>query len=95
MHDVKSDLQYTHTHYSTFHHVLLWIDEDSRMNMVVDFEHLQRLKSDKIEARVFKLLDAVHLIPLHHDLLLPIHLSTHTFYCSTDDEPRVPVERLC
>lgn len=49
--------------------------------MVVDFEHLQRLKSNKIEARVFKLLDGSHLIPLHYYLLLPIHLSTHTHTC--------------
>lgn len=57
------------------------------MNMVVNFEHLQRLKSDKIQARVFKLLHGIHLILLHHYLLLPIHLSTHTLFCLTDDEP--------
>lgn len=55
--------------------------------MVVNFEHLQRLKTDQIQARVFKLLDGIHLIPLHHYLPLPIHLSTHTFFCLTGDEP--------
>lgn len=50
------------------------------MNMVVNFEHLQRFKSDKMEARVFKLLDGINLIVLHHDLLLPIHLRAHTHF---------------
>lgn len=72
--------------YSTFHHVLLRIDKDSQTYMVVNFEHLYRLKSNKIQPRVFKLLDGVHLVPLHHYLLLTIHLNKHRFFCLMEDE---------
>lgn len=56
--------------------------------MVVNFEHLYRLKSDKIQAGVFKLLDGFHLVPLHDYLLLTIHLNKHMFFfCLMDEEP--------
>lgn len=72
--------------YSTFHNVLLRIDKDSRTYMVVNFEHLHRLESNQIQPGVFKLLDGVHLVPLHHYLLLTIYLKKHSFFCLMEDE---------
>lgn len=42
--------------------------------MVVNFELLHRFESDQKQSRIFKLLDGVHLVRLHHYLLLTIHL---------------------
>lgn len=72
--------------YSTFHNVLLRIDKDSRTYMVVNFEHLYRLKSNKIQPGVSKFLDGVHLVTLHHYLLLTIDLNKHRFFCLMEDE---------
>ncbi len=66
------------TNGATFHLALLRIEEDSWSDVVVDFELLHRFESDQRDSRVFKLLDGVHLIPLHHYLLLTMHLQqTH------------------
>lgn len=66
----------THTQANTvtFHLALLRIYEDSRSDVVVKFEPLHWFESDQNQSRIFKLLDGVHLVPLHHYLLLTIRL---------------------
>lgn len=59
---------------STFHLVLLRVEENSRSDVVVTFELLHGFESDQKHSRIVKLLDGVHLVLLHHYLLLTIHL---------------------
>lgn len=65
---------HSQTNSATFHLFLLRIEEGSRSDMVMNFELLYGFESDQKQPRIFKLLDGVHLVPLHHYLPLTVHL---------------------
>lgn len=61
----------------TFHLVFLRVEEDGRANVVLDLQLLHGFEPDQIHSRIFKLLEGVDLVPLHHDLLVTVKLQ-HT-----------------
>ena len=68
-------------HSSTFHLIFLRIEEDSRPDVMMQFEFLHRFESNQRQTWVVKLLDGIHFIPLHHYLFPTIHLEDTQKVC--------------
>lgn len=60
----------------TFDLLLLRIEEDRRPDVVIQLELLHGFEPDQNQPGIVKLLDGVHLVPLHHDLLLTVNLQS-------------------
>lgn len=74
----SSESGHRRTNSGTFHFVLLGVEEDGGADVVVTFQLGHRFESDERHSRIFKLLDGVHLVPLHNYLFFTIHLQPGT-----------------
>lgn len=64
----------------TFNLIVFRIKKDCRSDVMVQLQLLHRFESNKIQSRVVKLFDCVHLISLHHYLFFTINLHRNKMF---------------